>query len=203
MVLVSVYRVGAPGAAPAYAFGAGGSRDFDVGHALWLGQLPLELVAFAGPGIALTGDRWLTAPSGRSAGAGHVVAGDLVTAQDAAGELIARGERGLTAYTNRLGDVPSHGPLWASSVALLVADDLAVYVDRLRSAHAVAVECVDGVEQERAVLDACQSSPCSDSPMRRRCGRAVRDLQEQQSGLHQLLEAIVRIGVFDSSAVLR
>ena len=203
MALVSVYRVGAPGAAPVYVFGGGGARDFDVGHALWLGQLPLELVAFAGPGVALAADGWLTAPPGRSEGAGHVVAGDLVTAQDAAGELIARGERGLTAYTNRLGDVSSDGLPWASSVALLVADDLAVYLDRLRSAHAAVVECVDGVEQERAVLDACQSSPCSDSPVRRRCGRAVRDLQEQHSRLHRLLDAIVRVRVFDSSAALR
>ena len=200
--MVSVYRVGAGGAHPVHVFGDE-AHDFDLRHAAWLGQLPLELVAFAGPGVALAADRWLTVPSGRSEGGGHVVPGDLVTARDAAGELIARGERGLTAYTNRLGDVSLDGPLWASCLTVLVADDLAVYLDRLRSAHAAVVECVDGVEQERAVLDACQSNPCSDSPVRRRCGRAVRDLQEQQRRLHWLLDAVVRIGVFDPAVALR
>ena len=118
---VSVYRVGAAGADPVHVFGDE-ARALDLRHAAWLGQLPLELVAFAGPGVALAADRWLTAPSGRSQGPGHVVAGDLVTAQDAAGELIARGESGLNAYTRRSGDVSSDGPLWASSVGLLVAD---------------------------------------------------------------------------------
>ena len=160
-------------------------------HGVWLGWLPLDVVAFAGPGVALARDRWLTVPSRRSERPQAVLAGDLVTAQDAAGELVARGECGLTAYTNGLADVSSDGPLWASSVTLLVADDLAVCVDRLRTAHAVLVECVDGVEQERLVLDACQSSPSGDSPVRRRCGRAVRDLQEQHSHLHQLLGAVM------------
>ena len=196
MNLVSVYRVGAAGADSVHVFG-GEAHDFDLRHAAWLGQLPLELVAFAGPGVALAADGWLTAPPGRSEGAGHVVPGDLVTARDAAGELIARGERGLTAYTNRLGDLSSDERLWASCLTMLVADDLAVHLDRLRSAHAAVIECVDGVEQERAVLDACQSSPSGDSPAFRRCGRAVRDLQEQCSRLDRLLDAAVRIGVFD------
>ena len=199
---VSVYRVGAVGADPVHVFG-GEAHDFDLRHAAWLGWLPLDVVAFAGPGVALAGDTWLTVPLGRSEGPRHVVAGDFVTAQDAAGELIARGECGLTAYTNSPGDVSSDGPLWASSVAVLVADDVAVYVDRLRSAHAALAECVDGAEQERAVLDACQSGPSDDSPVLRRCGRAVRDLQEQQSRLHGLLEAVVRIGVFDPAVALR
>ena len=194
---VSVYRVGAAGADPVHVFG-GEAHDLDLRHVAWLGQLPLQLVEFAGPGVALAGDTWLTAPSGRSEGREHVVAGDLVTARDAAGELIARGECGLTAYTNRPEDVSSHGPLWASSVAALVADDLVVYVNRLRRAHAALADCVDGAGQEWAVLDACQSRASSDSPMLRRCGRAVRDLQAQQSRLHRLLEAVVRIGVFDS-----
>ena len=182
-----------------YVFG-GETHDFDLRHAAWLGRLPLELVAFAGPGVALAGDVWLTAPSGRSQGPGQVVPGNLVTAQAAAGELAARGERGLTAYTNRSGDVSSNGLRWASSVALLVADDLAANVDRLRTAHAALAECADGVEQERSALDACQRSPSGDSPVRRRCGRAVRDLQKQQRQLHLLLEAAVRIGVFDPAA---
>ena len=132
------------GADPVHVFG-GEAHDFDLRHAVWLGRLPLDLVEFAGPGVALARDSWLTAPSGRSASVPEpVVAGDLVTAQDAAGELIARGECGLTAYTNSSGDVSSDGPLWASSVAVLVADDLAVSVDRLRNAHAVLAECVDG-----------------------------------------------------------
>ena len=193
---VSAYRVAAVGADPTYVFGCE-ARDSDLHHAVWLGWLPLTLVGFAGPGVALAGDTWLTAPSGRSEGPGHAAAGDIVTARDAAGELIARGQRGLTAYTNRPGDVMPRGPLWASSVALLVADDLATNVARLRSAHAAVVESVDAVEQERSALDACQRSPCSDSPALRRCGWAVRDLQEQQSRLHRLLEAAVRIGVFD------
>ena len=202
MAYVSVYRVGAVGADPVHVFG-GEARDFDLRHAAWIGWLPLDVVAFAGPGVALAGDGWLTVPSGRSERPRHVVAGDLVTAQDAAGELIARGEFGLTAYMNSPGDVSSDGPLWASSVAVLVADDLAVCVDRLRSAHAALAECVDGVEQEREVLDACQRSPSGDSPVRRCCGRAVRDLQEQQSRLHRLLDAVVRIGVFDPAVALR
>ena len=202
MAHVSVYRVGAVGADPVHVFG-GEAHDFDLRHAVWLGQLPLDLVEFAGPSVALARDRWLTVPSRRSERPRHVVGGDLVTAQDAGGELIARGECGLTAYTNSPGDVSSDGPLWASSVGVLVANDLAVCVDRLRSAHAALAECVDGVEQERAVLDACQRSPSGDSPVVRRCGRAVLDLQEQQFRFHQLLEAVVRIGVFDRAVVLR
>ena len=202
MAHVSVYRVGAVGADPVHVFGAE-ARDLDLRHAVWLGQLPLDLVEFAGPSVALARDQWLTVPSRRSERPQPVLAGDLVTAQDAAGELVARGECGLTAYTNSPGDVSSDGPLWASSVTLLVADDLAVCVDRLRSAHAALAECVDGVEQERVVLDACQRGSSGDSPVRRRCGQAVRDLQEQQSRLHQLLEAVMRIGVFDRAVVLR
>ena len=202
MALVSVYRVGAAGADSVHVFG-GEAHDFDLRHAAWLGQLPLELVPFAGPGVALAADGWLTAPPGRSGDAGCVVAGDLVTAQAAAGELVARGERGLTAYTDRLGDVSSDGSLWASSVALLVADDLVASVDLLRSAHAAVAECGVGAEQERLTLDACQSSLPGDSPAFRRRGRALRDLREQYSRLDRLLDAIVRIGVFDPAVALR
>lgn len=192
---VSVYRVGAVGADPSHVFG-GEARDSDLRHAAWLGWLPLTLVEFAGPGVALAGDTWLTAPSGRSEGPGHAAPGDIVSAQDAAGELSARDERGLTAFANRPGDVLTDGPLWASSVAMLVADDLAAHIDRFRAAHAAFVACVGGVEQERAALEACQSSPSGDSPVLRCCGRAVRDLEEQQRPLHLLLEAAVRIQLF-------
>ena len=202
MAHVSVYRVGAVGADPVHVFG-GEAHDLDLRCGAWLGWLPLDLVAFAGPGVALARDRWLTVPSRRSERARPVVAGDLVTARDAAAELIARGECGLTAYTNSPADVSSDGPLWASSVAVLVADDLAVSVDRLRGAHAVLAECVDGVEQEQLALDACQRSPSGESSVRWRSGRAVRDLQEQQSRFHQLLEAVVHIGVFDPAGALR
>lgn len=52
---VSVYRVGAVGAGPVHVFGRE-AHDFDLRHAAWLGWLPLELVEFAGPGVALAGD---------------------------------------------------------------------------------------------------------------------------------------------------
>ena len=191
---VSVYRVGAV-ADPLHVFGGEGS-DSDLCHAAWLGWLPLSLVEFAGPGVAQAGDTWLTAPSRGSDRQPRAVAGDVVTARDAADELMARRESGLTAFTNRPADLSPDGSLWASSVALLVADDLAAHVGRLRTAHAVLVECVDAVEQERAVLDACQCSPSGDSPLQRRGGRAVRDLHEEQLRLHLLLEAAVRVGVF-------
>ena len=197
---VSVYRVGAVGADPSYFFG-GEARGSDLRHAAWLGWLPLTLVEFAGPGVAVTDDTWLTAPAGCPEPPRRPVAGDVVSALDAAGELIARRDSGLTVFTNCSGDVVSDGPVWASSLAVLVADDLAAHVDRLRTAYFAVVETLDDVEQERAGLDACESSPAGDSPVRRRCGRTVRDLQEEQLRLHVLLEAAVRIGVFDRAAV--
>lgn len=109
----------------------------------------------------------------------------------------------MTAFTNRPEDVSLNESFWASLVAILVADDLAANLDRLRSARAVLAESVDRVEQERLALDACQSSPAGDSPVRRRCGRAVRDLQEQQLRLRLLLEAAIRIGVFDPAVPYR
>ena len=196
---VSVYRVGADAS---HLFG-GEARDSDLHLAAWLEWLPLTLVEFAGPGVALVGDTWLTASAGRSQRPRPAVFGDVVTAQDAAGELIARRESGLTAFTNRPGDVSSDGPLWPSSVALLVADDLAAHVRRFRTAHAGVAECVDGVEQEWAVLDACQGSASGDSPARRRWGRAVRNLQEEQLRLHRLLEAAVWLGVFNLGSASR
>ena len=196
---VSVYRVRAVGADPSYFFG-GEARVSDLRHAAWLGWLPLTLVEFAGPGVAVTDDTWLTV-AGRPERPRRPVAGDVVSALDAAGELIARRDSGLTVFTSCSGDVVSDGPVSASSLAVLVADDLAAHVDRLRTAYFAVVETLDGVEQERAVLDNCQSSPAADSPVRRRCGRTVRDLQEEHLRLHVLLEAAVRIGVFDRAAV--
>ena len=197
---VSVYRVGAVRADPVHLFGAE-ARESDLRHAAWLGWLPLTLVEFAGPGVALAGDTWLTAPSGRSKGSGHAVAGDVVTAHDAAGELLARRECWLDAYTTRLGGVSPDIRLWASSVAVSVADDLAAQVARLRGAHEAWVECVGLADQESEFLDGCQYGWSGDSPVRQRSARAVRDLQDEQLRLHRLLEAVVRIGVFDAAAV--
>ena len=198
---VSVYRVGLEGADPSYFF-AGEVRDSDLCRAAYLGWLPLTLLDFVGPGFALVGDVWLTATSSASEGGHGATGADVVTAQAAAAELIARGECGLIAYTNPSGDFSSDGLLWASSVAVSVADDVAASVDRLRRAHATVAECVGGVEQEWLVRDACQSSPSGDSPVLRRCGQAVRDLQEEQLRLHLLLEAAVRIGVFDPAVAV-
>ena len=199
---VSVYRVGAVGANPSYFFGAE-ARGSDLGHAEWLGWLPLTLVEFAGPGVAVTDDTWLTAPAGRPERPRRPAVGDVVSPRDAAGELIARRDSGLTAFTNCPGEVVSDGLLWASSVAVSVADDLAANIDRLRTAYFAVVETLGGVDQERAALDACQSSAAPDSLLRRRCGRAVRDLHEAQLRLHVLIDAAVRIRVFDPVAFSR
>ena len=199
---VSDYCVGAVGGEPSYVFG-GGARDSDRLHAVSHGWLPLTLVEFAGPGVAVAGDIWLTAPLGGSDRSRRVVAGDVVTVQHAAGELVAHRDCGLTAFTNRPADLSSDGPLWASSVAVWVADDLAAHVGRLRTAPAAFVECVDRVEQQRAVLDLCRSSPSGDSPVRRHCGRAVRDLYDEQRRLHLLLEAAVRVRIFDPAVGCR
>ena len=190
---VSVYRVGAVGADPSYFFG-GEARDSDLRHAAWLGWLPLTLVKFAGPDVAVTDDTWLTVPAGRPERPRRPVVGDVVGPLDAARELLARRDSGLTAFTDCSGDIVSDGPVSASSLAVLVADDLAAHVDRLRTASFAVVETLAAGEQEPL-------SPATDSPVRRRCGRAVRDLQDQQIRLHVLLEAAVRIGVFDPAAL--
>ena len=200
MAPVSVYRVGAVGADPSYLFG-GQVPDSDLCHAVWLGWLPLTLITFAGLGVAIARDMWLTPSSGTSdPERGAAAAGDVVTAQAAAGELIARGECGLTAFTSPPADIWCDGALWTSSLAVLVADDLAAIVGRLRGAHAALVASVagaDGVEREWALLDACKRSPTGDSPEQRRFGRALLDLQAVQLRLCRFLEAVVRIGVFD------
>ena len=196
MAPVSVYRVGAVGADPSYLFG-GQVPDSDLCHAVWLGWLPLTLISFAGLGVAIARDMWLTPSSGTSDPERAAAAGDVVTAQAAAGELLARGECGLTAFTTPPTDLQFDGSLWASSLAVLVADDLAAQIDRLRADHAALFDGTDGVEQERALLAARRCSPTSDSPVQRRFGRALRALQEGQLQLHRLLAAMVRIRVFD------
>ena len=105
MGLVSVYRVGAD---PSRVF-ASEARASDLRHAAWLGWLPLTFVVFGGPGVAVAGDTWLTAPLGSSDRERRVVAGDVTTALGAAGELIARRDRGLTAFTNHPADFSSDG----------------------------------------------------------------------------------------------
>lgn len=193
---VSVYRVGAVGAGPSYCFG-GEVRDSDLCRAAWLGWLPLTLLEFAGPGLALSGDLWLTASSGASEGERGVVDGHVVTAQAAAAELLARVECGLTAFTSPPADLQADGSLWTSSLAVLVADDLAAHVVQLSDAHAALFDGADGVEQEWALLAARRHRLVGDSPVQRRFGRALRDMQEGQFRLHRLVEAVVRIGVFD------
>ena len=62
---VSVYRVCAGGAdGPSYSFG-GELPDADFPRAVWLGWLPLVLLDFEAPCVALPGDAWLTAPQAR------------------------------------------------------------------------------------------------------------------------------------------
>ncbi len=198
MSAVSVYRVGGVGADPSHVFG-GGAHDADLPRAAWLGWLPLTTVDFAGPDIALADDQWLTAPPGRSEG-GRVRPRDLVSAVDAAGELLARRASGLAAYAQRPGDVSVDGRLWASSVAASVADDLSAQLDRLCAIHETLVECLGEVDRERKLRGGGQSATHGDSLVRQRYGQAVRDLEGHHLRLHLLLEAAVRIGVFNPAA---
>ena len=116
--------------------------------------------------------------------------GDVVTAQAAAAELIARRQSGLSAFTSSPAALWQDGSLWTSSLGVLVADDLVAHIGRLRAAHAAllaSVDGVDGVEREWALLDACKRSPTDDSPEQRRFGRAVLDLQAVQLRLCRFL----------------
>ena len=196
---VSIYRICAPGAVgPAYSFG-GEVPDGDFPHAVWLGWLPLAFPDFDAPGLALAGDAWLTAPPPASVGGrGPAVAG-LVTAGDAAGELAARGACGLTAFTGSPEDVPDAESL-PSSLALSVADDLEALVRRVRGSHDAVADAGDDVDAELAALDGCQAGRPGDSPVRRRYGLALRDFRGDRLRLHRLLDAVVRIGVFDPAA---
>ena len=197
---VSVYRVRAAGAVrPSYSFG-GDVPAADLPHAVWLGWLPLVFPDFEAPGLALPADAWLTAPPPASLGGGGPVVHGPVTAEDAAGELAARGACGLTAFTASPGDVPSDGVSLASSLALSVADDIETLVGRLRDADDAVAAAGDAVGRESADLDACLAGPAGDSPARRRYGLALRGFCEARRRLHRLLDAVVRIGVFDPGA---
>lgn len=196
---LSVYRVGAVGADAAHLFG-GEACDSDLSHAAWLGWLPLTLVDWAGPDIAVAGDAWLTGPPGRSK-SGPVVSGDIVTVDDAAGELLARRECGLETYTARPGGFTLEGRLWNSLVAVSVSGDIAVQVVRLWTAHEAWVASVGVRDRDESQLgDGCRRRPPGASPLGQSCGRAMRGLQEAQLRLHVLLDAVVRIGVFDPAS---
>ena len=199
---VSVYRLDSVGAGPAHVFRAG-VRDAGPPGAAWLGWLPLTPVDWAGPDIAEAGDGWLTAPPGRS-DFRPVVPGDVVTVDDAAGELLARRACGLGTFTDRPADVPAAGSFWALSAAASVGDDL---VDRLARACAARRECV---ESSKAVSgrgpEAVQGSlfgAAGESDVAARRVRAERGLWEHHRRLHLLLEAVVQIGVFDPETARR
>lgn len=195
---VSVYRVGGEGADPSHVFGDG-VRGIALSRAAWLGWLPLVTADFAGPDLAVAEDRWLTAPPGRSR-SGRVGPGDLVSAVEAAAELLARRECGLDAYALRREDLSADVRLLTSSVADSVAADLAVQVDRVRAAHEAWVESVGAADRVIEIADGCDCAVSDDSAVGRRCAKAVRELQEHHLRLHALLEAVVRIGVFDPAA---
>ncbi len=191
---VSVYRVVAERGEPAHVFG-GGACDLDPGRAAWLGWLPLEIVDWVGPDVAVAGDRWLTGPAGRSK-SGPVVPGDVVTVDDAAGELAARRGCGLAAFTDRPAVVPAAGRFRAQSVAVAVADDLAARVAGLRAAHDAWIASLGAADEESRLFDACGYGPAGDSPAGRGCARTLRDLEEARLRLHVLLDAAVRVGIF-------
>ncbi len=203
MNCVSVYRVGADGAdGSSYSFG-GEVPDADLPCAVWLGWLPLALPDFEAPGVALAEDAWLSMPQAASGGERSPAVDSVVTAAEAAAELAARGACNLTAFTSSPADLPSDGVLSASSLALLVADDLEALIAGLRDSHAAVLDAGDDVDEEVATLDACQAGAGGDSPARRRYGLALRDLREDRLRLHRLLEAVVRIGTFDPAAASR
>ena len=195
MRAVSVYRVSGVGD-PSHVFG-GVVRDAGVPHGTWLGWLPLTTVAFAEPDIALAEDQWLTALAGRSGG-GRVRPDDLVSAVDAARELLARRASGLAAYTRRPG---GDGLLWGSSVAVSVADDLSAQLDRVRSVHETLVECLGALDRE--LRGGCQPATPGGSLVLQRYARVGRELEDHCIRLHLLVDAAIRIGVFDPAAARR
>ena len=142
-------------------------------------------------------DNWLTALAGRSGG-GPVRPDDLVSAVDAASELLARRASGLAAYTRRPG---GDGLLWGSSVAVSVADDLSAQLDRVRSVHETLVECLGVLGRE--FRGGGQPGTPGDSLVLQRYARVGRDLDDQCTRLHLLVDAAIRIGVFDPAAAGR
>lgn len=191
---VSVYRVGVEGADPSYVFG---EPPGDLSHVAWVGWLPLFWAQVGGSTYAVAGDSWITEPAYEQGPPRPVLAGSAVNAVEAAAELAARRERGLDAFTD-VGSDPSvvGSPLWSLSVAVAVVADIERQLERLRSVHdAVAAEVV--AEQARMATDPAGPAASGDSPFRRHRGQTVREWQEVQLQLHHLLEAVVRIGVFD------
>ena len=199
MDAVSVYRVDAAGADPSCFFGPE-ARGGDLLRAEWLGWLPLSLVDFAGPGVAEAGDAWLTAPSGGSRAPRPVVPGDVVTVDDAAAELAARRECGIEAFTHRFPPLSADGSLSRRSLALVVAEDLADRLARVRAACAAVGEAAGAVEPGPMLPGEGDVPVSSDAPAHRSRGRALRDLQDAQHCLHRLLHAAVRLGTFDPAA---
>lgn len=195
---VPVYRVRAAGADPSYVFGrpprGSGACDAD-----WVGWLPLVWADFLGPDSAFAGDSWLTAALDGRGRPRSVAAGDEVRAADAGGELEARRRRGLEAFTDRGGDPSAAGPLWRSRLGLAVAADIARGAARLCGAHEeVAVEFV--LRDPPAPRGGSRPAPpLGPRALRRRDG-VVRKWRRQQLRMHLLLEAAVRIGVFDPGA---
>ena len=174
---LSVYRVGAVAAEPAYLFG-GEACDFDLTHAAWLGWFPLTLVEWAGPDIAVAGDAWLTGPPGRSE-SGSIVPGDVVSVDDAAGELVACRTCGLTAFTDRPAPVPADGFFGPTSVAVAVADDLAAGIPGLRTAHEAWLTSLAAAGRKSQIADDRGYGLSGDSPAARDCARAVCEMAEQ------------------------
>ena len=198
---VSGYRVCAVGADPSHMFGSE-ARDSDLPRAAWHGRFPLTLVEFARPGVARVADAVLAMQSARPDSLCSAVTGDAVLAHDVAGQLTARGARGLTAFTNRPGD-GSSARLPPASVALFVGDDFAAYVDWLRVVSPAVVDGVDRVGHRRVVLHASQSSPSGDLPVKQRCGLAVGIRMRSDFVFSGLLEAPLRIGHFDPAVARR
>ena len=197
---VSVFRLDAARAGPAYVFRAG-VRAADPRRASWLGWLPLTLVDWAGPDIAEVGDGWLTGPADGSESR-PAVPGDVITVDDAAGELLARRGCGLGAFTARCPDPPDDVRVFPLSVAASVGDDLVEHVAWVRAAREVWLESLAAARGSRTG----GGRPCGapgDSAVRRRSARALCALRKHHARLGVLLEAVGRIGVFDPESARR
>ncbi len=116
---VSVCRSGAEGADPSYLFGGGEVPEFDLGRAAWLGWLPLTLLNYAAPELALAGNTWLAAPSrGLARGAlcevehaqirvsSHLRAGHTETIRASGGRSGPPTQQGSSACSRSEGAIP-------------------------------------------------------------------------------------------------
>ena len=72
--------------------------------------------------------------------------------------------------------------------------------DSVRAACAAVGEAAGAVESGPMLPGEGDAPVSSDAPAHRSRGRALRDLEECQHGLHLLLDAAVRIGTFDPAA---